>query len=378
MWFLLESFRKQIEKALESALELTAVEKVSLEKYSARLGKMTVIGRNAVIPIEGILTQKRDYYAAYYGGGNTLYPDVTRSILEANGDPSVDSISLEVGFTPGGSILGMFEAMDAIRASGKPVQAYVKHGALSAGYGLVSQAGRAIAASRATQFGSVGVAYDASVYPYDVRLSSSEAPKKRPDLTTDEGKQVIVEQLDKMHALFAESIAAGRDTSVEKVNKNFGRGALVLAGEAISAGMIDAIAEQQLTAAGGKTEAARMDLTKLKAEYPELYAAIVAEGVAQGIAKERDRVTAHLVLGKESGAMDMAMEAVENGTEMTNTLTAKYIAAGMNKRDINSRQEDDPDTGDIPDTTPDTNSLEKETTKVWDEMFGAEDKGGGK
>lgn len=77
-----------------------------------------------------------------------------------------------------------------------------------------------------------------------------------------------------------------------------------------------------------------MTKEELKAQHPELYASVHAEGVTA----ERDRAGAHLALGEASGDMKTAIEAVLNGTEMTQTLTAKYLAAGMRRNEQAARQ----------------------------------------
>ena len=76
-----------------------------------------------------------------------------------------------------------------------------------------------------------------------------------------------------------------------------------------------------------------MDLEKLKADHPDVYRAALDEGVAQ----ERDRVTAHLTMGESSGDMQTASEAISSGEPMTATLQAKYLAAGMRKGEMDSR-----------------------------------------
>ena len=354
MWLLIDEVRTQIQKARDAGIEITAAQMAVIDTSAADNGKMVIVGDDAIIPIEGVLTEKRDYMAAWFGGGNTLYPDIIDAINSANADKSVKQITLSVGSCPGGNITGMFPAMDAIAESGKPVRAHVKNMAASAGFGLVSQAGEIIASGRSTQLGSVGVAIDTYVFDGDVKeisISSTNAPKKRPDLTTDEGKAVVREQLDAIHDLFADAIASGRGTTVGNVNKNYGQGAIVLAQDALKAGMIDSIADaadknkqsttpkgggSQQTANGGEGTEARMDLNTLKADHPAVY----AEAVEAGVKQERDRVEAHLTLGKQSGDMSIAVEAIESGAEMTMKLTAQYMAAGMKIQDTKNRQED--------------------------------------
>lgn len=80
-----------------------------------------------------------------------------------------------------------------------------------------------------------------------------------------------------------------------------------------------------------------MDLKTLKAQHPDVYAAAVQEGTDQ----ERDRVTAHLIMGEKSGAMETASKAIKDGEAMTSTLQATYLTAGMNRSDVSTRQEED-------------------------------------
>jgi ClpP class serine protease len=172
-----------------------------------------------------------------------------------------------------------------------------------------------------------------------VSIASTKAPKKRPDVTTDEGKAMVQEQLDPMHDLVAESIADGRGTTTKKVNANFGQGAMVLAEQALKAGMIDSIgsAPQQSAPEAAETKEVRsMDLQKLKTEYPAVYDAAVAVGRDT----ERDRVCAHLKMGAESGDMETAVTAITDGSDMTMTLTATYMSAARNKALTDARVDD--------------------------------------
>ena len=84
-----------------------------------------------------------------------------------------------------------------------------------------------------------------------------------------------------------------------------------------------------------------MDLQTLKAQHPDVYAAAAQEGRDQ----ERDRVNAHLTMGEASGDMKTAIGAIGDGSAMTATLQAKYLAAGMNRSDVQARQDDDAEAG---------------------------------
>jgi ATP-dependent Clp endopeptidase proteolytic subunit ClpP len=95
---------------------------------------------------------------------------------------------------------------------------------------------------------------------------------------------------------------------------------------------------------GAGTQSRKSPMTKeeLKAQHPELYAAVVAEGVPEGVAKERKRVSAHIKLGTSSGDMKLAHDSILNGANpQDDEVFAAYQSAAMNRRDISARAADD-------------------------------------
>ena len=213
---------------------------------------------------------------------------------------------------------------------------------MSAAYGIAAAAGNIVAAGPAAMFGSVGTAISMAVSDDVVTITSSNAPEKRPDPRTEEGRASIIRHLDAIDSLFVDAIAAGRGIAPDTVRQNYGRGASLLAGEAQQRGMIDGIAgvglraveQLNATADGGSEE--RMDLEQLKSEHPAVYKAAVQVGVTQ----EHERVTAHLKLA-ETGDMKTALEAIDSGDNLTQTIYAAHMAAALNRRDVNARDEDD-------------------------------------
>ena len=94
---------------------------------------------------------------------------------------------------------------------------------------------------------------------------------------------------------------------------------------------------------GNQQEGVEMDLTKLKAEHPTLF----AEAVNIGVKRERDRVSAHLTMAEASGDMDLAVQCINDGENLTPAVNAKHMAATMKKQAIAARgseAEDDLDT----------------------------------
>ena len=79
-----------------------------------------------------------------------------------------------------------------------------------------------------------------------------------------------------------------------------------------------------------------MDLNQLRTEHPEVFAQAVAAGVNQ----ERERVTAHLTMGEASGDMNLAVASINDGSEMSATINAQYMAAHMKRTESNDRNEE--------------------------------------
>lgn len=308
---------------------------------------LTRAGDVAEIDVSGVLTPKPDLFAFLFGGGNTTYQDIVSAVELAESDPEISRIEMVVD-SPGGALDGMYGAMDAVAGARKNVTARVAGLAASAAYMLASQADSIIAESDGSMIGSVGVV-QTMITPEDVHMiTNRDSPAKRPDPRTDEGRGMIQDELDKIFDFTVAKIAEGRGVSEKKVKSDFGRGGLVLATEAESRGMIDSVQSARVSSmsasVGGERkptqECGTMNLEELKAKHPELF----AQAVKIGADSERDRVTAHLTMGKSSGDMNTAVKAIEDGAELTASLQAQYMTAAMNKGDQRAREEDDSET----------------------------------
>jgi len=358
MWLLEPSVRDALEAAVIAGTLPTVEQQAqhearcisALSDGGSRI--LTIAGNSAEIAVKGILTKSPSFLAMLFGGGNTTYADITSALAEAEQNPNITDITLAID-SPGGSIEGLFDALDAIKAATKPVTAIGSNTVASAAYAIASQADTIVAANHATMFGSIGVLGTYAINKTSVSISSTNAPKKNPDASTPEGVAVIREQLDAIHEIFVGAIASGRGSTTNEINANFGQGGVLLAGEALKRGMIDSVAKtplqsvsntinQKTAATGGDNlKVKSMDLAKLKAEHSDLYAAVLALGVTQGVTQERERVGAHLIMGESSGDMKTALEACKAGTEMTPTMNAMYMSAGMKRNDIDTRTADE-------------------------------------
>lgn len=346
-WLILAEVLQRIEDARVAQVAFTP-EQVSAFTLTARNGDervLAVAGDVAEIHVRGTLTNARDMFAEWFGGGNTTYPEINDAIAKAEADVSVTRIDFRFD-SGGGEVSGLFDTCDAIAGCSKPTRAVVATMAASAAYAMASQADTVVAVGRASCLGGVGVAVRGRIdHELQVTLTSTNAPDKRPDLTTAAGKATVVAELDEVAALLDECIASGRGTTVANVNKNYGAGGTMLAARALENGLIDSINANGPGVTGKTKKEATMTPSELRAAHPDTYATIRAEGTAEGAQAENDRINAHLIMGAASGDMKTAMAAAADGSEMTATLRATYDAASMNRRDLAARTGDEDDLG---------------------------------
>jgi ClpP class serine protease len=338
-------------------------------------GCLTIAGDVASIEIAGPLTPQPDFWAWLFFGASASYSEIRDALAIAGAKPEVKRVEFLMD-SPGGTVAGLFDTIAAIEAFEKPITVRASLAA-SAAYSLAAVAGKIEAMNVAAEFGSVGIVQSFYVDEAVVEITSSDAPNKRPDVTTPEGQAVVREELDQLHELMVDAIArgrtrAGKAVTAEQVNAEFGRGGMFVAAAARAAGMIDKVpprparagkkAENSGEPEGGApvpaeaaadngakpiTEKKTMTLELLKAQHPDLYAAILSEGEKQGSEKERKRVNAHIKLGKRSGAMDVAEKAIASGVSpQDDEVWAEYQAAAMNRRDQANRQEESDAAGD--------------------------------
>lgn len=322
---------------------------------------LTIIDGMAVIEIRGVLGNKPTFEGFFFGTNSNTYSDIIQQLSLANSNPDVKLIQLRVD-SPGGHIDGLFTLLDAIKATPKPIEAVIENRADSAAYGIVSQADKIIAESDMSEVGSVGVAVSIFVDSEIVDITSSDAPKKWPDVTTAEGVAIEKAELDELHKKFAAIIAEGRSAAtgksitVDTVNTNFGQGGTMLANAGLAADMLDEVKASPARVsnasffenAGLSTSKRRsdknkinkkMDLSTLKKEHPDIF----EQARKDGVASERERISALLKMGKNCGKLDYAIVCVEGGKCITQpTVQAEFLSAQKNMADVNDREKDDP------------------------------------
>lgn len=346
------------------------------------------VGGRASITIEGMLTPKGpSAIARFFGFGGTGYNDIIEAANELKDDPTVSAVTLLMD-TPGGRVDGMDQAWQALSELNKVKKVTAEnHGRIaSGGYYLATAASEIVAMSPLAETGSIGVVIagldfseaDARRGIKQIKIVSSNAPNKQPDPATASGRSVLQEQIDAIERVFIDKIVEGRGLERQQVLDNFGKGGTLIAADpdpskpsALSVGMIDKVITQ-----GGNAEAIApevdesfntpppigaenkrrvdMNLDQLKAEHPQLHAEVLAAGVAIGVAQEKGRTSAHLTMAEASGDTALALSCIESGEDLTPAVSAKHMAASMNKKATTDRADESVD--DV--TTPAADEIE--------------------
>lgn len=241
-------------------------------------------GSTAVIPISGPIFPKSNLMTDFSGA--TSVAVLARDLAAAVNDDSIDRIMLDID-SPGGHVTGINEMANMIReyAGQKEIVSYVSGTGASAAYWLAS-ASSEIVIDATSRVGSIGVVV---AYPKSsgdvIEIVNTASPDKRPDIETDKGKKVVIDQMNALADVFIGAVADFRGTTIKDVKTNFGRGGILVGEHAVNAGMADRIGsfEQLLKEYGGKSmpgksQEASMTLDKFKADHPSVFEEAFNEG----------------------------------------------------------------------------------------------------
>jgi signal peptide peptidase SppA len=234
------------EAEIDERLEIAAAQN-GPRQGAQRLGK----GMPAVIPIYGPITARANMLTRSSGG--TTLEALTTQFRDAMRDGDANSVVFDID-SPGGTVEGVDEFAAEVRRSRgeKPIVASANLFAGSAAYYIASAADE-IVASRTALVGSIGVlaAHEDWSKAAELRgvkttlIPSTGAEFKiegnRHEPLTDEAREMIQKQIDEYHGMFVSAVARGRGISVDKVRSDFGHGRMLMAKDALAAGMIDRI-----------------------------------------------------------------------------------------------------------------------------------------
>lgn len=235
--------------ARKSRGESISEHEIATAKQQQRKSQPTPPGGVGLVGIYGTITQRADLMQEWSGGTST--EKVGQQIDALAADPHVKAIVLDVD-SPGGSVYGVAELADKIRAiaKDKKVIGVANSEAASAAYWLISQCSEVVV-SPSGQVGSIGV--------YVAHVDQSEAMKLMGRAVTlvsagerkvagnsygplDQiGKEELQKSVDDYYSLFTAAVAKGRGRMQGTVQNGFGKGGMVRAQEAVSEGMADKV-----------------------------------------------------------------------------------------------------------------------------------------
>lgn len=280
-------------------------------------------GNVAIVPITGPIIPRADLFSEISGA--TSIETLASALGEIEKDSLIKSIILNID-SPGGNVTGVNELGKIIAGFSKPVYAYVNGTAASAAYWLAASAQQIIIDDTA-RLGSIGVvaAYRKNDDKNSIEIVSSNAPDKRPDLNTEQGVALVRNNINALESVFIAHVAAQRNMPDENIKAL--RGGIVVGAQAIEKGLADRIGTLEsliLTL----NEENHMDLSKLKAEHPDVYQAALNESAVNAqtaVSTERQRISTILTcehaIGREAVAQTLALE-----TDLTAEQAAKILA----------------------------------------------------
>lgn len=255
----------------------------------------------AIIEVNGPIVRRADMFSDISGATSVEW--LARDFAAAQRDTLVDAIMLAID-SPGGEITGIneFARMIFDARGNKPVWAYVGGLGASAGYWIASAAEQIIIDDTAA-LGSIGVVMavpdPAKRTSKEIEIVSSQSPNKRPDVTTERGRQLIQTIVDDSAAVFIDAVARQRKASTETVVRDFGQGGVMVGKVAVVAGLADRLGSFEATLADIRQAAIkrkmrpRMGATEEpmdKGFWANMFGGMFSAAKAEGIAVDGETI----------------------------------------------------------------------------------------
>lgn len=287
----------------------------------------SLVGRTAVIGIDGPLSQRASWWLGY--------DSIEQTFADALANHAVDSVVLSLD-SPGGSVAGLFECVrrmrEAAQTAGKPVVAYIDEQACSAAYALACVADE-IVTPETGMLGSIGVIATARSYAEANRAEGMQvvvvtSGKQKADLhsdlpITEEAIGRLKDRVNMLASLFFERVTERRNISVESVRAL--EAGVLYGQQAVDAGLADRVGgySAALSAASKRAEKRRMEMSmKLLAQILGLADNATESEIATVLQRQREH--AHrlcAVTGKTDLAEAVATAAAWKGAaEQTEAL----------------------------------------------------------
>lgn len=248
------------------------------EEIQARIGAgpvrsvTTRAGSVGVLGLYGVISPRMNMMTQISGG--TSLDQWLQAFRQLRDDPDVASVVID-GDTPGGSVHGLIEAGSEIFKAReiKPIIGQVNHVVASAGLWLMSACSE-IVCSPSGEIGSLGcymVHEDWSkanemmgVKPRYISYGKYKTEGNFDNPLDDEAEAYLQAQVDRVGQRFEKTVSKYRDMPLAKVRSDFGQGRMLMAEDALDAGLIDRIGTLDETIArmvGGRRRSASASVT---------------------------------------------------------------------------------------------------------------------
>jgi capsid assembly protease len=226
------------------------IAEVHAEPMAARASSGPSRANNiAVIPIYGTIVQRASQLGMCEGG--TGCQDISSMLSQALADDTVSQILLDID-SPGGSVFGVSELADEIRAARaqKPVVAIANSMAASAAYWLGCSAGE-FYVTPGGQVGSIGVwtaheDYSKALEADGINVTLISAGKYKVEGNPygpldEEGLAATQKSVDEYYGMFTAAVAKGRGVPIDSVRNGMGQGRMLGADDAVAQKMVDGV-----------------------------------------------------------------------------------------------------------------------------------------
>ena len=206
-------------------------------------------GNVAVLNINGVIMPKESQLSRWFG--LSTCEGISRIVGQLCNDESVSVIVLNMD-TPGGSVAGIDELTTELRdLRGKKKIVAVSNSLMaSAGYYIASAADEIIA-TPSSETGSIGVFTTHIDYSkmldevgMDVTFIQAGEYKTEGNMyepLTDEAREYMQNVVNQYYNQFINAVSKGRGITPSAVRENYGKGRVLTAKDALSAGMVDKI-----------------------------------------------------------------------------------------------------------------------------------------
>lgn len=236
-------------------------EKLSAEQIEARIGKQAERdvarreGTVAVLPLRGVIANRMNMMSDISGG--TSAEGFGRMFDAALADSTVKAIILDVD-SPGGAVSGTDELSSKIFAArgSKPIVAHVNATAASAAYWIATAADEMVL-NPSAEVGSIGVMgvhddISAALEKAGVKRTLMSAGEFKGEMApflplSDEARAYAQTRIEAYYEQFVGAVARNRNVSLAHVKADFGKGRMVMAKDALAAGMADSVATIEQT-----------------------------------------------------------------------------------------------------------------------------------